>query len=403
MPPIPSHFLVRRAMMLGLVTSALTLAGCDPGNSPPGAFSFGQPAPAPVSVPAAPAGEVLGTGTVKVAMILPNSAGGQSSGLATQLTNAAKLALADFPGADIQISVKDDAGTTEGGEAAAAQAVGEGAQLIIGPLNAVSARGVAGPARQAGVPIVTFTTDSSVATRGVYLIGFLPSADVERIVAHAAAQGRRSYAAMVPDDAYGAIAEATFRQAAAQAGVRVLAIERYREPSEIQVKAATIAKLGGQIDAVFVPDAPANASLVVQALISAGMDKSRVKILGTSRWNDPIAFNDQNLAGAWYPSADPGPIEAFKLRYRQTYGAEPAALAVLGYETVFLAAGLVRTAGPQPFREEILLSRNGFFGKTGLFRFRPDGTSERGLAVFELGGSTPKIVGPAPKQFTQGT
>lgn len=388
-----------RRSLLASLGATLALAGCA-SNSSGGSFS-GLTDP---GTPQTPTGEVIGTGNVKVAMILPKSAGGQSATIAGQLRNAAELALKDFPGADVQILVKDDGGTTEGGQAAASQAIAEGAQLIIGPLNAVSARGVAGPARAAGVPVVTFTTDTTVAARGVYLIGFLPKVDVERIVGYAASQNRKSMAAIVPDDAYGLVVEAAFRQQAAVSGVRAMAIERYKgDPVDMQAKAAAIAKLGGQIDSVFVPDAGSNAAQVVQAMISAGLDKSRVKILGSGRLNDPAAFASPALAGAWFPGADAGGTDSFRARYRQSYGSDPGPLAVLGYEAVFLAAGLVRNAGSRPFRDDVLLSRNGFLGVTGLFRFLSDGTSERGLAVFEIGAGSARTISPAPKQFPAGT
>lgn len=392
----------RRLSALVALTAALGLAGCNTGGGGPVPSFFGgdksvTTTPPPETPP------VIGQGSVKVAMVLPTSAGGQSSQLAQQLKNAADLALQDFPGSNIQIVVKDDGGTTEGGQAAASQAVGEGASLIIGPLNAVAARGVAGPARQAGVPVVTFTTDTSVASRGVYLIGFLPSTDVERIVSFAASQNRRSFAALVPDDAYGSVTEAAFRQAAAQSNVRVMTIERYKDQAEMQTKALAIARLGGQIDAVFVPDVAQNAAMAIQAMTSAGLDPKKVRFLGTGRWNDPAALASPALVGSWYPAADPSKVDGFKGRYRQVYGAEPSPLAILGYEAVFLAAGLVRNAGPSPFREEILLSRNGFLGATGVFRFRPDGVSERGLAVFEIGPGGPKVVGPAEKSFGNAT
>ena len=34
-----------------------------------------------------------------------------------------------------------------------------------------------------------------------------------------------------------------------------------------------------------------------------------------------------------------------------------------------------------------------------MFRFRADGTSERGLAVMEMTREGPKVVSPAPKTF----
>ncbi len=390
-----------RRSLLGAMGATLFLAGCN-STSTGGSFAGGLVDTGPAQTPS---GDVIGTGSVKVALVLPKSAGGQSATIATQLRNAAELALKDFPGADVQILVKDDQGTTEGGQAAASQAIAEGAQLIIGPLNAVAARGAAGPARQAAVPVVTFTTDASVATRGVYLIGFLPATDVERIVGYAAAQNRRSMAAIVPDDAYGLVVEAAFREQTAKAGVRAMAVERYKgDPVDMQTKAAAIAKLGAQIDSVFVPDAAANAAQVVQAMTSAGLDRTRVKVLGSGRWNDPAAFASPALTGGWFPGADPAGIDGFRSRYRQSFAnADPGPLAVLGYEAVFLAAGLVRNAGARPFRDDVLLSRNGFLGVTGLFRFKTDGTCERGLAVFEIGTGSARPISPAPKQFAAGT
>jgi ABC-type branched-subunit amino acid transport system substrate-binding protein len=399
--PYRPRGLSRRQITLGIAGVATGLAGCDQGGrsgSLPGMFGTGGPA-LPVKPDGEPNPNTLGKGEVKVALILPTSAGGQSSQVAQQLRNAAELALREATaGPGLTILVKDDLGTTEGGEAAASQAIQEGAQLIMGPLNAVSARGVAVPARQAAVPVVTFTTDASVASRGVYLIGFLPVVDVERIVAFTASQGKRSFAAMVPDDAYGAVTEAAFRQAAAQVDARVQVIERYKDTSEITAKAQSIAKLGQQIDAVFIPDAASNAAQAAQALQAAGLDR-RVRLIGTSRWNEPSVFSNPALAGGWFPAADQSLIEAFRQAYRQAFNTDAGPLAVLGYEAVYLAGGLVRNAGAPPFREELMLSRVGFLGRTGLFRFKPDGTSERGLAVYEIGPGGLKIAAPAPRQF----
>jgi hypothetical protein len=73
--------------------------------------------------------------------------------------------------------------------------------------------------------------------------------------------------------------------------------------------------------------------------------------------------------------------------------------ATLAYDAVALVAALARTQGPQRFSSEVLTSPSGFAGIDGLFRFRPDGTNERGLAVMRVasGGSVP--VAGSPKSF----
>ena len=63
-----------------------------------------------------------------------------NAGLAGQaMRNAAEMAFAEFnANANIQLLMKDDAGTPEGARVAAEQALNEGAEIIVGPLFAQS-------------------------------------------------------------------------------------------------------------------------------------------------------------------------------------------------------------------------------------------------------------------------
>ena len=70
---------------------------------------------------------------------------------------------------------------------------------------------------------------------------------------------------------------------------------------------------------------------------------------------------------------------------------------------VALVAALVKTQGPQRFSEQILTNSSGFAGIDGIFRFRSDGTSERGLAVMKVAPGGAQPVSPAPKSFSPGT
>ena len=76
-------------------------------------------------------------------------------------------------------------------------------------------------------------------------------------------------------------------------------------------------------------------------------------------------------------------------RYRTRYGQEPARTASLAYDAVALVAALVKTQGAQRFSEEVLTNSSGFTGIDGLFRLRPDGTNQRGLAVMGVAGRRP--------------
>ena len=204
------------------------------------------PAPASISAasipdtgPARTSGTLLGAGGVRVALLLPESARGNGGETARAFRNAAELAMGDFPNAGIQVAVYDTRGTPAGAQAAVNTALSQGAEIILGPLFASEVSAIAPAARQAGKPVVAFSSDASVAGPGVYLLSFLPSDDVTRIVSYSASQGRRSFAALLPANSYGAVAEAAFRRAVAATGGRILAIQSYQPTAEdIRVKTA---------------------------------------------------------------------------------------------------------------------------------------------------------------------
>lgn len=384
---------------------ALALSGCMGGGGG-GLAKVEQPqrqaavTPVPEEAPAAPRGNSIGSGSVKVALVLPLSAAGPGAVAAASLRNAAELAISEFQNPDLEILVKDDRGTPDGAREATQQAIAEGAELIIGPLFAGSVQAAGQVARQAGKPVIAFSTDANVASRGVYLLSFLAQAEVDRIIDHASAQGRRSFAALIPENTYGSVVEAQFREATARRGARVVAVERYasgQAEAAAQRVAPLISGAGAQADAIFLADNAEGLPAVGDALAKAGMNPQRVKPVGTGVWNDPRVFGVASLQGGWFAAPDQNGFNAFAGRYRAKFGSDPARLATLSYDAVSLAAALVRTQGSQRFSEEVLTSRSGFNGADGVFRFKPDGTNDRALAVLEVrnGGAAP--ISPAPK------
>src|SRR2546426_7398862 len=187
----------RRALLGVAAGLAALAAGCSgfPGSS------FWSGAPPPPTQPAT----ALGSGQVKVALILPLSASGNAGVAAQSMKNAAEMALAEFNNPNLQLLVKDDAGSVPGAQQAAQQALDEGAEIILGPLFALTVAPVAHAARARGVPVIAFSTDANVAARGVYLLSFLPESDVDRIIGYAASQGRRSVSALVSGNSYGSV------------------------------------------------------------------------------------------------------------------------------------------------------------------------------------------------------
>ena len=391
----------RRALLRGtaLAAAGLALAACAPTLESAGPASPAQPA-APAS------GDVIGSGRIRIALLLPSSAPGNGSLVAAALRHAVELALKETPGADLTVIVKDDRGTFEGGRAAAAAAVGEGAELILGPLFAASVRGAAEVARPAGVPMLAFSSDATVAARGVYLFGFLPEGDAERIARFAAARGTRSFAALLPDSGYGAVFGGALQRAVAAGGGQLSAVERYQADAvSLGQKVGVIAGIAnaGGVAAVVVPAAGDAPQRMAVALASAPGGPARVRLLGSGQWDEPRLLATPQLVGGWFPAPERSGFAAFSARYVAAYGTAPPRPAALAFDATRLAAGLAARYGTRRFAFETLTNPSGFTGVDGAFRLMPDGLNQRSLAIYEIaGGGTVRLIDAAPRSFAAG-
>jgi ABC-type branched-subunit amino acid transport system substrate-binding protein len=389
----------RRRLLAGLTAATgAALSGCSGFSSLP-SFSSTSPqqqAPAGPPVPET----TLGSGQVKVALILPLSAGGNAGVAGQAMRNAAEMALAEFNSPNITLLVKDDGGSADGARLAAQQALDEGVELILGPLFAQSVSIVGQMARSRNVPVIAFSTDANVATRGVYLLSFLPESDVARIVQYAASTGKRSYAALIPDNPYGTVVEAAFRQDIGRRGGQIVVLERYsHDRAAMAVPVRNVAQALTRADSLFIPDGGDALPDVAQALAANGVNTKRIQLLGTGLWDDPRVFQTPQLDGGWYAAPEGAGYRNFANRYAARFKQQPVRTATLAYDAVALVAALVKTQGPQRFSFEVLTNPSGFSGIDGLFRFRADGTNERGLAVMRVTPSGPQVIAPPPRSF----
>jgi branched-chain amino acid transport system substrate-binding protein len=387
---------IRLRTALSVAATAIALAAC--------ATQLGGGAPTLQPGEEATANASVGEGQVRVGLVLPLSAQGNAGVAAQSMKNAAEMALAEFKSPNIQLLVKDDGGTPQGAQNGAQQAISEGAEIIIGPLFAQSVSAVGQVARARNIPVIAFSTDASVAGRGVYLLSFLPETDVRRIVDFAVSRGKRSFAAMLPDNAYGAVVEAAFQQEVSRRGGRVLSLEKYPLDANRMADAARrVAQAANQVDSIFIPDGADAVPQVVQALAASGVNLKRDQLLGTGLWDDPRIFSTAALDGGLYAAPESTGFRNFSGRYRARFGQDPVRTATLAYDAVALVAALVKTQGPQRFSEQVLTNPSGFAGIDGVFRFRPEGLNERGLAVMRVTPSGGQVVSPAPRSFQPGT
>jgi ABC-type branched-subunit amino acid transport system substrate-binding protein len=374
----------------GLLACALLSAACSTSGTQPEFAAAGPPA-AGAQSPARSAQDRRGH--VKVALLVPLSAQGQPGLIGKSLKQAGELALFERDNPSVQLIVKDDKGTPEGAKAAAEEAVRGGARLILGPLFAKSVAAVTPVARQADISVVAFSTDRQVARGGVYLLSFQPAPEVARVVVHAAQRGKRRFAALIPDDAFGSIVSASFTEAVSRAGGTVVAVQTYPQPASASGLLEPMRKIsaviqaseeaGAPVEALFLPGGQENLDVIARLMPQAEIDTEKVKVLGTGGMDYPNAGREPKLVGAWYAAPEPGGWSDFSQKYAKSYGSAPPRIASLAYDAVSLA---IAVAGGEDQRigPAELTRSSGFTGIDGAFRLLPDGSTDRALAILEV-------------------
>jgi ABC-type branched-subunit amino acid transport system substrate-binding protein len=351
--------------------------------------------------------EPIATGSskpIKVALLLPLSAPGQTAPIAKAMKQAGEMALFEHEGSNVQLIVKDDKGTPEGARLAAEDALRNGAELILGPLFSKSAAAAASVARPASVPIIAFSNDRQIAGNGVYLLSFLPKPEIDRIVDYAQSIGKRRFAALIPADTYGKVAEAGLREAINRNGLSLVALETYPTDAiamldplrRVREMIRAAEDQGEPIDVVFLPGEQEILATLAPLLAQAEIDPRRQLVIGTGGLEYPNAGRDPILRGARYPGPDPNGWRDFAARYANIYGNAPPRIASLAYDAVGLASVLARERAGARFGAAALTRPAGFSGADGVVRLMADGTSNRDLAILEVQNFGARIVEPAP-------
>lgn len=398
-----------RGITISLMTGvAMLAAGCSQSvppmrtataqNQPLHTGSVTRPNPASLPKPEAK-GEVIGTGQVRVAMLLPVGAPGNAGTIAAEYRNAALLAMKDFGLDTLQLVVKDTQGSPGEAQGVAQDAVDERADIVLGPLFSTSVSAAAGALRPAGKTMIAFSSDRNVAAPGIYLLSFLPGDVVERTTAYAMSLGHTAIAAIVPQGNYGAVVEKQLRQTLLTRGGTLTGVARYSyDDASVATAVEEIAPAIKEATAIYVPDGGATPKALVTALRRAGVDLAGKVFLGTGQWTS-ADLTDPAFRGALYADLDQTGFGAFKERYRQAYGQPPTLNAGIGYDAVALVAGIVKRSGTAGLNQAALESPTGFVGTTGVFRFNRDGTTDRALTVYRIGVEGTEIASPAPKRF----
>jgi branched-chain amino acid transport system substrate-binding protein len=348
----------------------------------------------------------------RVAVLLPfNSTNPEVQRLTKGLYNAVQMALFEIGARDVVLMPRDASNSDPRETARVAEdAVRDGAIAVIGPLFAQQVGAVAGEAAEVRAPVLAFSTDVSAIGQGAYLVSLTPRSEVKRIVEWASTQGVTRFAMLGPDSVYGRTVEAALREEAAARGGAVIGVEYYppgnATPQDPARRLATVIKAENTANpgkvAVLIPEQGVQLRQVAPLLPYFDVNPRQVKFLGTGMWNDPEVWREPVLYGGAFPAPDPAALDDFKRRYQAIYGEAPPNLAGYGYDAGALAATL---ASSERLDAAMIQRVQGWAGVNGLFRFLPDGSVERALAVMQVQnqGGVSKVVSPPIQQFSSGS
>ena len=382
------EFLRKARGIAAALTAGAALMACQPVGGGLGAAGGG-----------AAGGTVDASTPTRVAILVPGG-GGTDGLLSRNLVNAARLGITQG-GGNVDLEVYETGGTPAGGQAAAQRAVAEGAAVILGPLYAQAANGAGLGAASAGVNVLAFSNDTSIAGGNVFVLGPTYENTAGRLLSYAARQGRGRVIVTAEQGARGDAAIAAVQRAASRSGATVVSAVRYA-PGQAEIAragndVAATARSAGADTVLYTSDPARGLTIMAAAVRSAGFQPPEAQLLGLARWDvPPQTLSEPGLQGGWFTRPDPRRAAAFESAYQSAYGEAPHPLAFVGYDAALAASTLVATGRRDALSGRSLTRAEGFGGGAGAFRLLPDGTVSRALAIAEVRGGQAVIVDAAP-------
>ena len=380
----------KKLRLLLLPLMAVMLAACDP-VAVGGTIGGGGPK-LDVNAP------------VPVALLVPRGGSAADQLLAENLENAARLAIRDLDGVQVDLRVYATAGNAATASSAASQAVSEGAKIILGPVygEAANAAGVAAAA--AGVNVLSFSNNPTIAGGNVFVLGPTFANTADRLVGYAKRQGKDRIVVLHAQDVAGQLGRTAIANAIAANGATLAGSVDYALSQESVVAAVPRVKAaidGSGANALFLTTNSATAlPLFAQLLPEAGIQPATTQYIGLTRWDiPPQTLGLPGVQGGWFALPDPGASAAFRARYAAAYGGEPHPLAGLAFDGIAAVGALARSGRSDALSGASLTQGAGFRGATGIFRLRRDGTNERGLAVATIRNQGVVVLEGAPQAF----
>lgn len=342
---------------------------------------------------------------VPVALLVPGGSGESANDiLAGSIENAARLAISDLEGVEIDLRVYNTAGDATVAANMATQAVNEGAKIIIGPVYAESANAAGRAVASRGINVLSFSNNTAIAGGNVFVLGQTFQNTANRLVQYSVSQGKSNIMILNGDDGGEQAGRDAINRAISNYGATLAGVTSFELSQDGIIKAipkikADAASNGAQT--IFLTSGTSGAlPFLGQLLPENGITPDLYQFAGLQRWDIPAsALTLPGLQGGWFAKPDPILEANFQSRFFAAYGTSPHLLAGLSYDSIAAIGALVRNGQSDALSASALTQPSGFAGVSGVFRLLPDGTNERGLAVVQIQENQVIVIDSAPRSF----
>jgi hypothetical protein len=374
-------WLTKTVRVLALMACA-GLAGCQASNLGEG-VSASNSGVSPVSSSA------YGSGPVQVTMLLPTDAALRKK--AADIADGAKLALDDLGAGQLRIDFQASASGSGQAASKVQAASAAGAKLIIGPATNEEVSRIISGTSPPRPPILALVANNSAGGTHIWpLYGDAIDSALEGVGVAVAAKQKNIV--VVHEAGFPAENLLRLREGISLKGGNTIGFVPYpasginlraafAKGQVVFAKANTIVLLGG-----------GNAIGEVIDILAAGeFGQSIATAIATSLIPEEI-YKRPSAQGLMVAIPSTSDVSVIADRFKAKYGREPSYDAAIGYDSIAIAAGLVRSGGPDAITVENLTSSQGFRAATGLFRFRPDGRIERRMIVHRIENGSLKVI-----------
>lgn len=358
------------------------LAGCQ-------ASSLGEGVSASNSGVSPVSSSTYGSGPVQVTMLLPTDAALRKK--AADIADGAKLALDDLGAGQLRIDFQASASSSGQAASKVQAASAAGAKLIIGPATNEEVSRIISGTSLPRPPILALVANNSAGGTHIWpLYGDAIDSALEGVGVAVAAKQKNIV--VVHEAGFPAENLLRLREGIKLKGGTTIGFVPY-PASGINLRAA-IAK--GQVvfakaNTIVLLGGGAAIGEVIDILAAGEFGQSIATAIATSLIPEEI-YKRPSAQGLMVAIPSTSDVSVIADRFKAKYGREPSYDAAIGYDSIAIAAGLVRSGGPDAITVANLTSSQGFRAATGLFRFRPDGRIERRMIVHRIENGSLKII-----------